>query len=55
MREFQGHCFLNAEEKDLLREQAKAKGLSQSAYLRSLVLKDQIHPGMTEQKARRTA
>lgn len=36
----QGHTFLTKEEKAKLRERAAAMGMTQSAYLRYLVVKD---------------
>lgn len=40
----QAHTFLTKEEKELLRQRAKSLGLSDSAYLRQLFLKDANTP-----------
>lgn len=37
-REYQGHTFLSETEKDILRQDAKRMGLTQSAYIRHLIL-----------------
>ena len=53
-RTAQGHTFLTPEEKAKLRERAAAKGMSQSAYLRYLIVKDfgPLGIGEPEGKAR---